>query len=188
MDDDTIIDAIIQSLNNGTTKITDNHLNRYDQLRNELQRVDVGNDANFQSVFSGLFQLRWMPRQHRPIYFGMMQQQKEIAHTHSFCGLLQEYHQQTGRWEVSFITKLMAIIDPNRSVWDSLVSQRFGLGLPVVRDMETCVERYEDLSERMAGLIAHRQFPCVVDAFEERFPGRGYKQMRILDATIWGLG
>jgi hypothetical protein len=188
MNDEAIINAIVKSIRTGSTKITDSHLNRYDKLRGQLKQVVVSNDYSFQSMFSGLFQLRWMPRRHRSIYFGMMQQQKEIDRGHSFRDLLQAYYDQTGRWEVSFITKLIAIIDPSRSVWDSLVSRRLCLSLPVVRNLETCAARYEELSERMTGLLAHRQFQCVVDAFENRFPKRCYKQMRILDATIWGLG
>lgn len=188
MEDKAIIEAVTQSLKNRTTKITDSHLNRYDQLRNQLQHVDVGDDARFQSTFSGLFQLRWMPRQHRLIYFAMMQQQKMIVPGHSFRDLLEAYHAKTGRWEVSFISKLIAIIDPNRSIWDNLVSTRLGISLPVVRNLEICVVRYEALENRMKGLIENKNFTCVVDAFGKRFPDRDYTNMRILDATIWGLG
>jgi hypothetical protein len=188
MNENAIIDAIIRSLRSGATKISDSHLNRYDLIRSQLQQVDVDSDAIFQATFSGLFQLRWMPRQHRPIYFGMMQQQKNIVCGHSFRDLLQAYQNQTGRWDVSFITKLIAIIDPNRIVWDSLVSRRLGLSLPVAKDLEICDKRYKELSERMIRFLEHQKFARVLNAFDERFPGRDYKPMRILDAAIWGLG
>ena len=184
---DRLLLKIIQSLNTGTTKIRDSHLNRYDFLRTQLPLVNVGQDTDFQRTYSGLFQLRYMAQQHRSAYFGMMEQEKNNA-AHSFSTLLAAYHQQIGRWEVSFISKLIAIIDPNRPVWDSLVSKQLDLSLPLQRDQASCAAAYAALEAKMRGLLQHALFPDVLTAFTTCFPNRPYQPMRILDVAIWGLG
>jgi hypothetical protein len=185
--EDQLLNLVIQSLAQGTTKITVGHLNRYDFLRAQLPLVNVAQDNQFQQTFSGLFKLRYMEQAHRPIYFGTMEQQKNNAAL-NFPALLDAYHQQTGRWEVSFISKLIAIIDPNRPVWDSIVSRRLALALPVARNQANCAAAYVALNESMQGLLQRALFPNVLAGFAARFPGRLYQPMRILDTTIWGLG
>jgi hypothetical protein len=183
-----LLNRVIASLAapHGTTKITASHLNRYDFLRAQLPVLNVSVDLGFQTTFSGLFRLRYMPKLHRPIYFGMMEANKAgVALT--FGPLLAGYHRETGRWEVSFVSKLMHIIDPHQAVWDSLVSGHLGLAIPPVRNLANCIHAYTQLTAEMTALLAHPRFPAVQAAFNARFPGRAYTPMRILDASIWGI-
>lgn len=189
MNDTEIINAIVASLAAGTTKIEVSHLDRYDYLRANLALVNVAEHQVFQSTYSGLFQLRFMQRpDHFAAYFKLMEAEKVQPVGHMFQAVLQTYYNHTQRWEVSFVSKLIAIIDPNRSVWDSLVSGRLGLKLPITKTAANCSGAYAGLEQRMKGILQNPDFPQVLLAFDQRFPGRGYTPMRILDATIWGLG
>ena len=174
------------ALPNGVTKITAGHLNRYDWLRAQLPVLNVSIDPGFQRTFSGLFRLRYMPRLHRPIYFGMMEANK-AAIAVVFGPLLAAYHGATGRWEVSFVSKLIHLIDPHQAVWDSLVSGHLGLAIPPARNVANCTHAYGQLTAEMTALLAHPLFPAVQSAFSARFPGHANTPMRILDASIWGL-
>ncbi len=171
---------------NGTTKITPSHLNRYDWLRAQLPVANVSTNATFQRIFSGLFRLRFMPRAHRPFYFGMMQANKAAASL-NFATLLGIYHHRTGRWEVSFISKLIHIIDPNQAVWDSILSGHLLLAIKPGRNIANCGNAYTQLTAEMNSLLVHPLFANVSAAFNARFPGRAYTPMRILDVSIWGL-
>jgi hypothetical protein len=171
---------------NGTTKITASHLNRYDWLRAQLHVLNVSTDLGFQKTFSGLFQLRYMSTLHRPTYFGMMQANKTGVAL-NFAHILASYHHATNRWEVSFVSKLIHIINPDQAVWDSLVSGHLGLAIPPQRNLANCTHAYGHLTSEMTALLAHPLFPAVQAAFNARFPGRAYAPMRILDASIWGL-
>lgn len=173
-------------LPNGVTKITAGHLNRYDLLRTQLPVCNVGTDLGFQRTFSGLFQLRYMKQAHRPVFFRMMEANKAGAAL-GFAHILAAYQAATGRWEVSFVSKLIHIIDPNQAVWDSLVSGHLGLAIPPVRNLANCTHAYGQLTAEMAALLKHPHFPAVQAAFNARFPGRAYTPMRILDASIWGI-
>lgn len=189
MTDTEIINAIVTSLNAGTTKIQCSHLERYDYLRTNLSLVNVATHQEFQSTYAGLFQLRFMQRPDNfAAYFTLMETAKAQPTGHSFQGLLQQYYNQTNRWEVSFVSKLIAIIDPNRSVWDSLVSKRLRLTLPTIKTAQTCSAAYAQLEQRMSRILHDPHFPSVTAAFDNRFPRRNYHPMRVLDATIWGLG
>ena len=183
-----LLNRVIVSLAvpHGTTKITASHLNRYDWLRAQLPVRNVSIDLGFQKTFSGLFRLRYMPTRHRPTYFGMMEANKGGIAL-SFAHILAAYHNATTRWEVSFVSKLIHIIDPNQAVWDSLVSGHLGLAIPPGRNLANCTHAYGQLTAEMTSLLAHPLFPAVQAAFNARFPGRAYTPMRILDASIWGL-
>lgn len=189
MTDTQIIDVIATSLATGATKIRTSHLDRYDFLRGSLLRINVTNDEGFQKTYSSLFQMRHMPRP-TPFaqYFALMEAEKVKVNGHSFEDLLVNFREHSGRWEVSFISKLIAIIDPNRSVWDSLVSRRLGLKLPIKKTSRNCSAAYASLEYRMNGILKEPGFQQVSHEFAQRFPGRHYPPMRILDATIWGLG
>ncbi|HWQ93270.1 MAG TPA: hypothetical protein VN673_16465, partial [Clostridia bacterium] len=171
---EALLSALEQSLTEGTTRITESHLERYDFLREQLPFVNVATDSDFQRTYSGLYRLRFMEKKHRAIYFETMEAQK-LSTTLSFPDLLFDYHKRTGRWEVSFISKLIAIIEPNHPVWDSLVSTRLGLALPLQRDHESCSAAYALLETTMRGLLSHELFLKVLQAFALKFPNHNYK-------------
>jgi hypothetical protein len=170
----------------GSTRITASHLNRYDWLRAQLPIVNVAVHAGFQRTFTGLFQLRFLPAVHRPIYFAMMQAQKGLG-SHAFLPLLQAYCAAAGRQEMSFISKLIHIINPHQAVWDSRVRARLMISNPVPRTLANCNHAYSQLANEMTALLAHSRFPALQQAFNARFRGRAYTPMRILDVSIWGL-
>lgn len=182
-----LLQLVSASLASGSTKIRTDHLDRYDRLRANLANSDVSVDAGFQKTYSGLFRLRFMAKTHRPIYYALMETSK-VRGPLAFDQTLQTFHESTGRWEVSFICKLIALIDPSRPIWDSIVSRHLGLKLPIKRTWEACCEAYEQLETETGKLLEHQRFGEVVDSFNQRFPGRDYAPMRVLDVTVWGLG
>jgi hypothetical protein len=184
----TLLNKVIASLAApaGATRITPGHLNRYDWLRANLPVVDVAVDPVFQSTFSGLFKMRYMRTAHRPSYFGMMEAQKGLA-GHAFPALLNAHFAASGRQEMSFISKLIHIIDPHRAIWDSELRAKLVIPDPAPRTVANCDAAYAHLENEMGAMLTHPLFQQVQMAFNARFPGRVYTPMRILDASIWGL-
>jgi hypothetical protein len=184
----TLLNKVIFSLPlpAGSTRIKPGHLDRYDWLRANLPVVDVAVDPAFQSTFSGLFKMRYMRTTHRPFYFGMMQAQKGLA-GHAFPALLNAHFAASGRQEMSFISKLIHLIDPHRAIWDSELRAKLLIPDPVPRIVPNCAAAYAQLETEMVAMLAHPLFLAVQRAFDARFPGRVYTPMRILDASIWGL-
>lgn len=184
----TLLNQVITSLAlpAGTTRIRSSHLDRYDWLRANLPLVNVAVHPAFQSTFSGLFKLRFMRTVDRPSYFGMMQAQKVLA-GHAFPALLNAHFKVSGRQEISFISKLIHIIDPQRAIWDSELRAKLMIPDPVQRTAANCSAAYAQLENEMGAMLAHPLFGNVQMAFNARFPGRAYTPMRILDASIWGL-
>lgn len=184
-----LLNQVIASLAqpNGATKILPNHLDRYDWLRASLPVLDIATDLEFQHTFSGLFRLRYMRTAHRPIYFGIMEANKRATGL-TFRDLLTGYYADAGRWEVSFISKLLHIIEPNRPVWDSIVSRHLGLTLSRQRNLQNCSDAYTELESEMNDLLGDPLFTAVESAFSARFPNRAYTPVRILDVSVWGLG
>jgi len=183
----SLLRSVISSLRTGTTKIRPNHLDRYDFLRAQLTTVNVATSVAFQKTYSGLYQLRYIPGAHRTPYFELMEANKNLPDP-SFHTLLNQHNIATGRWEISFISKLVAIIDPNQPVWDSIVRRRLQLTLPIRRTLLNCTAAYEELVNGMNAVLEHPLFQNLLAAFNRRFGDRNYHSMRILDVSIWGLG
>jgi len=184
----TLLNQVIVSLAlpAGATRIRLGHLDRYDWLRANLSIVDVAVDPAFQSTFSGLFKMRYMRTADRPFYFGMMQAKKALT-GHAFPALLNAHFEASGRQEMSFISKLIHIIDPHRAIWDSELRAKLMIPDPVQRTVVNCSAAYAQLENEMGSMLTHPLFLDVQRAFNARFPGRAYTPMRILDASIWGL-
>lgn len=88
---------------------------------------------------------------------------------------------------MSFVSKLIHIIDPHRAIWDSEVRAKLTIPKPHPLTSANCGAAYIQLENEMAALLTHPHYPFVQIAFNARFPGRAYTPMRILDASIWGL-
>lgn len=183
-DVEAIISKAITSLNDGSTLIRETHLKRYDYLKENLLTKSVSDDLEFQRKFVGLYKVRFLPNKKE--YFQIMEREKTKL-SHDFRGLLSEMYSVTGRFDVSFISKLISIINPSCPVWDSILVSRLKIK-PSGNDLNAKVSDFNLLSQRMQDILIHGRFSALMEAFEVRFGKRGYVPMRVLDVSIWGLG
>ena len=186
MPDEDLLARAAHSLRAGTTRLTPRHVARYDWLRTNLMEVDVAQNLEFQRRFTGLFKLRFMPRADKAVYYSLMQRAK-LAIDHDLAALLQEFHEETDRIELSFISKLIAIIDPNKAVWDSIVSGHLALHLTQPRTVDGAIAAFGLLCNRMLGMLENGGFVDLQEAYQTRFPHTDHAPMRILDASLWGM-
>src|SRR5688572_6861082 len=102
-------------------------LTKYEWLQEQFPIRNVSKDAEYQKRFGGFYRVRrnsdW-----RCAFFQTLEQAKSSPV--SFGEALRALYAATGRVEASFASKLIATLDPEQPVIDSVVFKNLGLKLP----------------------------------------------------------
>jgi hypothetical protein len=113
------IDAVLSDVEHGLTQ--------YLWIQNRFRQVDVRIDAQFQRAFNSFYRVlrnrRW-----RDEFFRLLESGKECSWT--FGEALDHLFQFCGRFEASFAGKLVATLNPNLPVVDSIVLDNVGAKIP----------------------------------------------------------
>ena len=164
-------------------------LERYARTIADLQTTDVTSDAVYQRRFNGLYGVRRNSRW-REIFYAMLERNKGEPDL-EFRFVLMKLHEQTGRVEASFASKLIATINPMRPVYDSIV--RSNLGLPnrtigAGRRIDRLCSDYHVIGHHHEGQIARDAFRYLRARFETEFPQfQFFTDMKVLDLMIWQM-
>jgi hypothetical protein len=188
-------DELMQRLQDGLPKVLlalkKSHFDRYSFLRGRLPVSDVTNDRDFQRTFNGLYRVRQRSAEWKLAYYGLMERSK-LKPGPDFAATLNALYTTTQRVEASFASKLVAIINPDLAVYDSVVAQNLCFTPP--RQYRPTEERlrdfvllYKGLNERMNRLIRHQSFPAMSNALEQAFPDYGITPIRRMDLLLWQL-
>jgi hypothetical protein len=161
-------------------------LEKYCRIQSALMATDVAEDRSFQTGFNAFYRVRrgeaW-----RSAFFALLQKEKSFQR--SFAEVLRALHAATGRVEASFASKLVATIDPEKPVIDSIVLKNLGLKLPPPGAAEARLPRIEALYNRLkqiyAEFLATEAGRHLTDRFAESYPGRLVTRVKILDLVLW---
>jgi hypothetical protein len=189
MSDDELMQTLLDRFPEVLARLKKSHFERYSFLRRRLHSSDITNDHDFQRTFNGLYRVRQRPQAWKRAYYGLMERWKHNS-TLDFAATLNELYVATQRVEASFASKLVAIINPECAVYDSVVSKNLDFTpprqyYPANQRLRNFVVLYDRLTERMNRLTQHRSFPTIIAALETAFPGYGLTPIRRLDLLLW---
>ena len=108
------IEKIIEAIDRAKKGIA-----QYLEIMELFPNTDVSFDKEFQRRFNGFYRIRQRPPEWYEQYYAYMQSQK--GQSPSFSCVLRHLYSVLGRYEPSFSSKLVATIDVNSPVWDSVV-------------------------------------------------------------------
>jgi hypothetical protein len=103
---------------------------------------------------------------------------------------LEELQIKTGRIESSFASKLIATLDPNLPVVDSIVLNNMGLRLPAYNASnrkEKVIAVYQELTTRLNEMLRDERFRLLKSRFVLAYPDYRFTDLKILDLLIWQL-
>ena len=127
-------------------------LKKYQWLQAQRDACDVRSNAEYRKRFNGFYRVRrgldWQEH-----FFGLLEAKK--GQTVPFTEVLEDLHRTTGRYEASFASKLLATIDPNMPVIDSVVLRNLNLRLPPSASKQR-VARIGDIHSRL--VISFNEF------------------------------
>ncbi len=161
-------------------------LNRYCVIQKLLNETDASTDGNFQKIFNGFYRVRrnveW-----RTVYFKILQEER--SHKRPFCEILKAIYNATGRVEASFASKLLATVDPEMPVIDSIVLKNLGLKLPPRHDITVRLREirkvYDEIIHLYAEFLRLDAGSYLVTQFGKHYPEHPITKVKMLDLVLW---
>lgn len=162
-------------------------IEKYQFLRQQLFSKDVSTDRDFQKTFNGFFRMGRRTAAYYNDYYRYLQQHKETGI--SFAEALTYFYQNHGRLEMSFISKMVAIVDPTFPIWDSIVTKgHFGIVAPYVyanNRLQKGIALYEEYCRcydtYMQSMVAKEK----IAKFKMLFPEVDITDVKKLDFMLW---
>jgi hypothetical protein len=146
-------------------------LEKYIHIMDMFLNVDVSANGNFQRSFNGFYRIRQRESKLYEKYYTYMENNKNLIVT--FEQTLLWLYNELGRLEPSFSSKLVATINPNFPIWDSVVLNNLKLKKPsssnkdrvmlTVELYNNLVCWYEDFTNSVQGME-------IVKIFDEHYP------------------
>ena len=160
---------------------------QYLEIMELFSNTDVSIDKDFQRRFNGFYRIRQRPPEWYEQYYAYMQNQKGQNPTFSY--VLRHFYTVIGRYEPSFSSKLVATIDVNSPVWDSVVLRYAGIKTPLytskskVDQAEAIYKKLQEWHER------HMRSDCgklILQTFDEMVPEHNrISNLKKIDFVLW---
>jgi hypothetical protein len=160
-------------------------LDAYLWLQAQRHACDVRTDASFRRRFIAFYRMR-RGRDWQDKFFGLLERRKRQAS--SFAEVLDALHCATGRYEASFASKLLATIDPEMPVIDSIVLRNLDLRLPAYgseRRRSRIVELHGQLLASLNGILETDVGRYLVERFRAAYSDADVTEIKMLDLVLW---
>lgn len=186
---DAIISKIKQSLPTASVeqKSVDAYLRIQDAFANS--NIDVSTDRDFQKSFKGFYRVRrndaWCK-----VYFTLLKKQKTEHKT--FPELLKIVHEKTGRFEASFVSKLLATTSTDLPIWDSFVLKNLGISSPTyLKGEEKCnaiISKYNELCSCVKELSELPEMKSAIKKFDKTINrSNDISLTKKIDFILWSI-
>jgi hypothetical protein len=148
--------------------------------------TNLQSDEDFCRRFSGFYRVRARDAAWRSAYFGLMGELR--GQPLDFRKCLTRLQTVTGRIEASFTSKLLATLDPNLPVIDSVVLGHLGLRLPpwgAPDRIEKATDVYRSLTDALAEYISSAAGKRAIAAFRAAYRDTQITDVKIIDLFLW---
>jgi hypothetical protein len=168
-------------------------LERYRQTINGLASCNVAIDQAYRRNFIRFYRMRLPRAKAYDDYFDILERlkgQQDLNTTEVLATVLEELQIKTGRIESSFASKLIATLNPNLPVVDSIVLNNMGLRLPAYNSpdrKEKVITVYRVLTTRLNEMLQDERFSLLKSRFVSAYPDYSFTDLKILDLLIWQL-
>jgi hypothetical protein len=161
-------------------------LRKYCWLQSAFKETDVAQNREFQTRFNGFYRVRRNADWQREFYNIL---QNEKSQPSAFAAVLRAIQRATGRIEASFASKLVATIDPDKPVIDSIVLKNLGFRLPTYGDVfartTRIVELYDRLTRVFLDYLRTEIGLYLTKRFDESYPNLELTGVKKPDLVLW---
>ena len=162
-------------------------IKKYQYLRQQLFATDVSTNQDFQRIFNGFFRMGRRTKAYYSDYYCYLQQHKKTGI--SFSDALTYLYQKYGRLEMSFVSKMVALVEPTFPIWDSVVTKgHFGIIAPsanVINRLQKGIEKYEQYRYRYGTYMQSDEARKKIVEFDTLFPETDITDVKKLDFILW---
>lgn len=161
----------------------------YAAIMAAVGNVDVASNMDFQKKFTYFFRVRRDEAWRREFYT-LFEKCKEMPGL-SFEYILREMFRRTGKIEASFSSKMLAVINPQMPIWDSVVLSKLRMKPSTCQDKEKRIEEtaeiYHEIDYWYKGVLQSDGAGEFLDVFDEVFPEfRSISSVKKVDFLLWG--
>lgn len=162
-------------------------IKKYQYLRQQLFATDVSTNQDFQRIFNGFFRMGRRTKAYYNDYYCYLQQHKKTGI--SFSDALTYLYQKYGRLEMSFVSKMVALVEPTLPIWDSVVTKgHFGIIAPnanVKNRLQKGIEKYEQYRYCYGTYMQSDEARKKIAEFDTLFPETDITDVKKLDFILW---
>ncbi|RYF46595.1 MAG: hypothetical protein EOO39_49540 [Cytophagaceae bacterium] len=146
-------------------------------------------DLTFRTKVNGFYRIRQKPASWYDTFYTLLDESRST--NPDFAIILCQLYDTTKRFEPSFASKLLATIDPQMPVIDSVVLNHLNVKLPV-KKAENYQERHNavcalhsDMSRCYADYLASEQGQRLITKFRQTYPKADISTVKMLDLVLW---
>ena len=164
-------------------------LDKYKVIEDQVHKVNVAIDADFQRTFNGFYIVR-RNEDWRKVYYDLFERVKDSGDV-SFPYILEELYRLTGNVEASFASKLLATLKPEMPIWDRYVVQNLNIKVPSASDPDR-IRKVEELYDGMVNWYAdflktENARECIAK-FDEVLPDYAWlSDVKKIDFFLWSI-
>jgi hypothetical protein len=166
-------------------------LNKYLDIQTRLNSL-VGKplsvDTEFRKRFNGFYRIRQKPTTWYDTFYKLLDESR--GSSVGFSDILHTLHQETGRYEASFSSKLLATLNPEMPVIDSIVLAHLKVKLPYTYDLnrlEKICQLHESMQLCYATFLKTEEGSHLVRQFKHQYPYAEITEVKMLDLVLWQL-
>ena len=164
-------------------------MKKYKKIMDNLYWTDVSKDQDFQRVFNDFFVMRSRKNTYYERFYSFLEQKKNRGTT--FEETLDYLKEADGKLEISFSSKLIHVINPNRPIWDNNVAvQHFNMKVPAynidsdIRQKEI-IKLYHEYCSRFYEYVDSEEGQAIIKMFDEKYPHTGFTDAKKIDFIMW---
>lgn len=169
------------------------NLKTYTYMIEEIQNSTFTASEKFKKAYNGFYKVRQKNQFWYDSYYALMEQQK--TKNASFEDLLWEMFQINHSIEVSFVSKLMATINPDLPIWDQYVIRNLGYekrwqrsaSASTEQRINIAVEIYDAIKQWYENYIYSEEGKACIQAFDRALPKYADKltPVKKIDYLLW---
>ena len=169
------------------------NLKTYKDIIDFAASSDFCATEEFRKTYNGFYRVRQRKPEWYELYYSLMEKQK--SDNASFEALLWKMYEGNGSVEVSFISKLIATINPELPIWDQYVIRNLGYEnewrrlatAKAERKIKKAVEIYDSIIDWYADYVKSDEGLQCIAKFDDALPN--YKELitntKKIDYLLW---
>jgi hypothetical protein len=165
-----------------------NGVDKYISIMKEFRSYDVSQNMEFQKSYNGFYRIRQRSTDFYKCYYDYMERGKNSSLI--FKDVVEYFNNRFNRIEASFSSKLLATINPNMPVWDSIVLKNLGLKPPAyykTNRLENIISMYTDITNWYKEYLMTRNSVEILKVFDSIYPDTKLTCVKKIDFVLWSI-
>ena len=153
-----------------------------------IKEVDVSKDVEFQKRFNGFYRMRQRKPEFYTEYYNFMESHK--GEDVSFDRVLKHFYNEFERVEASFISNMVATLNPHLPVWDEFILKNLGLKKPAYgtkNRISKTVDLYNSIIKWYEDFLPTDDAKRMIELFDERYKDTDITDTKKIDLILWQI-